>query len=144
MATILAHIKIKDGKEARFEELEGVLWRDTHANEQNVRRYEFWRGAEKGTYYGLLSFNSFNGFIEHQASPHHEDSGLGEVIEGIRLEWVDPVPSASDLRHDRYRAALRGRERAPAAVPCQLPARRAGLVAGAARPGVACRARRAC
>ncbi len=97
MATILAHIKIKEGKEARFEELEGELWRDTHENETNVRRYEFWRGAEKGSYYGLLSFNSYNGFIEHQASPHHEDSGLGEVIEGIQLEWIDPVPSASDL-----------------------------------------------
>lgn len=97
MATILAHIRIKDGKEARFEELEGALWRDTHAHETRVRRYEFWRGAEKGLYYGLLSFDSFNGFIEHQASPHHEDSGLGEVIEGIRLEWVDPVPGASDL-----------------------------------------------
>ena len=62
-----------------------------------MRRYEFWRGAEKGSYYGLLSFNSYNGFIEHQASPHHEDSGLGEVIEGIQLEWIDPVPTCSDL-----------------------------------------------
>ncbi len=65
MATLLAHIKIEASGEARFEELEGALWRDTHANETNVRRYEFWRGAEKGSNYGLLSFNSFNGFIEH-------------------------------------------------------------------------------
>lgn len=97
MATILAHIHIKPGKEARFEEIEAELWRATHAHEKHVRRYEFYRGAEPGLYYGLLSFDDFVGFLEHQSSPHHENAGLGEVIEAIKLEWLDPVVKASGL-----------------------------------------------
>ena len=97
MATILAHIRIKPGKEAQFEQVEGALWRATHANEQHVRRYEFFRGAEERLYYGLLSFDDFVGFLEHQTSPHHEDAPLGDLIESIRLEWVDPLSKASDL-----------------------------------------------
>lgn len=98
MSTILAHIKIKKGMEARFEEVESELWNLTHTKEENVRRYEFFRGAEEGQYYGLLSFDDFNGFVKHQASPHHENaSSLGEVIESINLEWVDAVSNCSDL-----------------------------------------------
>jgi hypothetical protein len=97
MATILAHIKIKPGKEAEFEDVEGALWRKTHSDEENVRRYEFFRGAEEGLYYGLLSFDDFVGFLKHQTSPHHENAGLGGVIDSIKLEWVDPVGKASAL-----------------------------------------------
>ena len=98
MSTILAHITIKKGMEAQFEAVESELWQLTHTKEENVRRYEFFRGAKEGHYYGLLSFDDFNGFVKHQASPHHEGaSGLGEVIESIDLEWVDAVGTCSDL-----------------------------------------------
>lgn len=97
LATILARIRIKPGQEARFEEVEGALWRETHASEKNVRRYEFFRGAEERLFYGLLSFDDFAGFLEHQTSPHHEIAPLGDVIESIKLEWVDPLGKASGL-----------------------------------------------
>jgi hypothetical protein len=39
MATILAHIRVKPGQEARFEQLAADLYRSTHRSEQAVRRY---------------------------------------------------------------------------------------------------------
>ena len=47
----------------------------------------------------LESFDDLAGFVAHQTSEHHEAArpGLGEVIEDIRLEWVDPLPTASPL-----------------------------------------------
>ena len=100
MATILAHITIKPGMEARFEELAAALYKGTHEHEKNVRRYEYWRGSEPGSYYTLLSFDDYNSFLVHQSSDHHEGAGpgLGESIASIKLEWVDPIASASPLK----------------------------------------------
>jgi len=99
MATILAHITVKPGAAARFEEIAAELFRLTHEHEPDVRRYEYWRGADENTYYSLLSFDTFNGFLAHQTSPHHESASpkLGEVIAGLRLEWVDPIVGSSPL-----------------------------------------------
>ena len=99
MATILAHIQIKPGKEARFEELQGSLWRTTHATEPGTTRYEFFRGETEGSYYGLLSFKDFQAFLVHQSSDAHEDFGaqFGDVVQDIRIEWVDAVAGANDL-----------------------------------------------
>ena len=98
MATILAHIRVVPGGEARFEAIARELYRATQ-QEPRCRRYEYWRGAEPRLYYSLLAFDDFNAFLEHQTSDHHEDASprLGELIEDIRLEWVDPVDEASDL-----------------------------------------------
>ena len=99
MATILAHITVKPGAEARFETIARELYAATHEHETAVRRYEYWRGADARTYYTLLSFESFPAFILHQTSAHHEAASpaLGEVIEALRLEWVDPIAGASPL-----------------------------------------------
>lgn len=99
MATILAHIRVKPGAEVRFEAIATDLYRATHEHESGVRRYEYWRGADERTYYALLAFDDFDAFLAHQTSDHHESASpaLGEVIEAMRLEWVDPVPSASPL-----------------------------------------------
>lgn len=99
LATILAHIRIKPGMEKRFEEIAANLYAGTNEHETNVRRYEYWRGAEEGLYYTLLSFDDHNSFLVHQSSDHHEVAGaqLGEVMAGITLEWVDPIQSASPL-----------------------------------------------
>lgn len=99
MATILAHLKVRSGAEAQFEEIARDLFRDTHALETGVLRYEYWRGSEPGTYYTMLSFRDFASFITHQTSDHHEIASprLGSVLEGLRLEWLDPVPDASPL-----------------------------------------------
>jgi quinol monooxygenase YgiN len=99
MATLLAHIRVRPGKEVQFERIAEQLHRATHEREADVRRYEYWRGAEPSTYYALESFDDLAGFVAHQTSEHHEAArpGLGEVIEDIRLEWVDPLPTASPL-----------------------------------------------
>jgi len=99
MATILAHLTVKPGEEARFEAIARDLYRETHSHEHGVLRYEYWRGAQPGTYYTLLSFRDFPTFIVHQTSEHHETASplLGQVLAGIRLEWLDPVPEASPL-----------------------------------------------
>lgn len=99
MATILAHITVKPGTAERFEQIAHELFAGTHANETRMNRYEYWRGADVNTYYTLLSFDSFVGFLEHQTSEHHESASpaLGEVIAGMRLEWVDPIQGASPL-----------------------------------------------
>ena len=99
MATILAHIHVHAGREAAFEEVAVTLHAATHASERGVRHYEYWRGAEPGLYYCLLAFDDFNAFIVHQTSDHHEEASprLGELIQDMRLEWVDPVQGASTL-----------------------------------------------
>ncbi len=99
MVTCLAHIVVRHGLEREFEELIRHLHTATHSTESAVRRYEYWRGAEPRTYYALLAFDDYAGFVTHQASDHHERAAgeLGRVIESIRLEWVDPVPGAGEL-----------------------------------------------
>ena len=44
MATFIAKIKIFAGKEAEFEEVARMMFKQTHANEPSCRRYEYWRG----------------------------------------------------------------------------------------------------
>ena len=99
MATILAHISVRPGAEADFEAISRDLYAESHASEEGLLRYEYWRGAEAGTYYTLLSFRDFASFIAHQTSEHHEAASpkLGAVLTGLRLEWLDPVEGASPL-----------------------------------------------
>lgn len=99
MATILAHIKIKPGCEQKMESMAKALYRATHDHETHVRRYEYWRGQEERSYYTLLSFDDYVGFLEHQASDHHEQltAGFGDIIESFHLEWLDPIQGGSPL-----------------------------------------------
>jgi len=97
LATILAHIKVYDGKETQFEETIKGLHEATHRLEPHCRRYEYWRGAKPNFYYCLLSFDDFLSFLAHQTSDHHEAPDFGSLLENIKLEWVDPVQGASDL-----------------------------------------------
>ena len=108
MATILAHITVRQGSEAEFEALARTLYERTHATETGVRHYEYWRGATPRTYYTLLSFDDHRAFIAHQTSDHHETASpeLGRMIESLRLEWVDPVPGASALSPTQMQPAL--------------------------------------
>ncbi len=99
MATILAHITVREGRVERFEQAAALLFAATHGEESGVVRYEYWRAQEPRRYYALLAFTDYREFLAHQASPHHESvaAELGELIDEMRLEWVDPVPSASEL-----------------------------------------------
>ncbi len=107
MATFLAHITIREGREADFEALARELHEASHTGEAALLRYEYWRGARPRTYYTLASFEDYQGFITHQASDHHEGAApaLGRVIEDIRLEWVDPIAGASGLPSTDFRPA---------------------------------------
>jgi quinol monooxygenase YgiN len=99
MATLLAHITVREGCEREFEEIARTLFTATHAHEHGVIHYEYWRGAAPRTYYTLLAFDDHRAFIRHQTSDHHESASpaLGRLIEGLRLEWVDPIAGASPL-----------------------------------------------
>ena len=97
MATILAHITVREGTERQFEAVAAALHEATHSHEANVRAYGYWRASEPRSYYTLLSYDDFLSFLAHQTSDHHETAGreLGKYIESIRLEWVDPIVGAS-------------------------------------------------
>ena len=99
MATLLAKIQIHPGKEALFEEIMAFMYEQTHSTEDDVLRYEYWRGREPGFYYCLLSFKDNLSFFRHQASDHHEAemARFGECIADLDLELVDPVTTASPL-----------------------------------------------
>jgi quinol monooxygenase YgiN len=103
MATLLAHIKVKPGRESDFESIAAKLYRDTLAEEPDILRYEYWRGAEPGVYYSLLCFEDFHGFLRHQVSDHHEAASpsIGDTCESVKLEWVDPVGESSPLPRTR-------------------------------------------
>jgi quinol monooxygenase YgiN len=107
MATLLAHIIVRPGAERQFEEIARTLYDATHSLEHGVRRYEYWRGAAPRSYYTLLAFDDHRAFIRHQTSDHHEAASpaLGQVIEQLRLEWVDPVDGASALPATEHQAA---------------------------------------
>ena len=99
MATFLAHITVKPGREADFERVAAELYDATHALEPQMRRYEFWRSADDRAYYCHATFDDFLAFIEHQTSDHHETFGpmLRDTFETFRLEWVDPIATSSPL-----------------------------------------------
>ncbi|MEL6891560.1 MAG: antibiotic biosynthesis monooxygenase [Actinomycetota bacterium] len=99
MTTLLAHITVKSGTEATWEDLCRKLHAETHSSESDVLRYEYWRGKDPQTYYCLLSFADHRAWIDHQASDHHEADAVArrECLDSIRLEFVDPVGGASDL-----------------------------------------------
>ena len=99
MATCLAHIKVHEGKEKRFEEIAKELFSATHEKEDDVVRYEYWRGSESQTYYTSASFKDYFGFLKHQVSSHHEElaAELREITSEIKIEWVDPFKVHQNL-----------------------------------------------
>ena len=99
MATLLAKIQTKPGTEAEFEDVMQYMYRQTHATEKDVLRYEYWRGREPGFYYCLLSFPDSLAFWRHQASDHHEGEmeRFARCIAELDLEIVDPVKTAAPL-----------------------------------------------
>ncbi len=99
MASLIAHIRVKPGREADFEATARTLFASSHEREPALRRYEYFRGQTPRAYYGLLAFDDVVGFLTHQAAAHHEAAAapLMDVIESLTLEWVDPVQGASPL-----------------------------------------------
>ena len=110
MATLLAHIQVKRGQEARFEAIAAKLHDETHRNETGCLRYEYWRGAKPGFYYALLSFDDFHGFLRHQVSDHHEEASpnIRDICLDVKLEWVDPMGESSPLPATRMQELPEG------------------------------------
>ncbi|AOL93239.1 putative quinol monooxygenase [Porphyrobacter sp. LM 6] len=94
MATLLAHIQIKPGKEEKWEAIMRDMVHHTFATEEGVLRYEYWKGHEENSYYCLLSFKDKWAFYHHQMSDHHEGHDFAGVLAGIKLEYIDPVEGA--------------------------------------------------
>lgn len=94
MTTLLAHIKIKPGKEAEWEAIMTDMVAQTFATETGVKRYEYWKGQAENAYYCLLSFEDKWAFYRHQMSDHHEGHDFADVLAGIELEYLDPVQGA--------------------------------------------------
>lgn len=115
MASLLAHIQTYPGKAGEFEAVMRLMYEITHATEADCLRYEYWRGANPGFYYCLLSYKDNRAFWAHQASDHHEGQleNFAACIEDLKLEVLDPVEGASPL---------------PAASDQQLPADASNLL----------------
>ena len=97
MATMLAHIKIREGAEEKWEGIMKFLVDNTLEHESEVVRYEYWKGSEPNLWYGLLSFTSKEAFFVHQDADYHRSPDFDACIEEMRLEFVDPVQTASPL-----------------------------------------------
>jgi quinol monooxygenase YgiN len=97
MATLLAHITVKEGGEEQWEAAMQNLVENTMANETEVIRYEYWKGQAPRTYYGLLSFTSKEAFFVHQDADYHRAQAYGDIFEDLKLEFLDPVSTASPL-----------------------------------------------
>ncbi len=110
MATLLARIMVKTGREAEFEAIAEKLYDETHRNETGCLRYEYWRGAKPGFYYSLLSFDDFHGFLRHQVSDHHEQASpaIRDVCLDVKLEWVDHIRESSPLPATRMQELPEG------------------------------------
>jgi hypothetical protein len=92
MSSLLAHIKIVEGQEQKFEDLSKELYKQSHANEDCIIRYEYYRGREKNSYYTLLVYPSYLDFLlKHQISQYDG------VIEDIDLEWLDAIEDAAPV-----------------------------------------------
>jgi quinol monooxygenase YgiN len=126
MTTLLAHITIKPGKEAKWHAIMRDMVEQTFATETGVRRYEYWKGQAENAYYCLLSFDDKWAFYRHQMSDHHEGHDFADVLAGIRLEYVDPVEVAGGglaptrdppLPADASPDMVRAQERFPLTIP---------------------------
>jgi quinol monooxygenase YgiN len=100
MSSLLAHVKVVEGQEKKFEKLQKELYRQSHANEDCIIRYEHYRGRERNSYYSLLVYPTYLDFLlKHQISEYHEAAGaqFPGVIKDLDLEWLDPIEGAAPV-----------------------------------------------
>ena len=133
MTTLLAHIRIKPGKEEKWEAIIADMVAQTFATETGVARYEYWKGQEENAYYCLLSFADKWTFYAHQMSDHHEGHDFGDVLESIRLEYIGPVEGSGGglartldppLSADASEAQRTAQSRFPLSIPAWWSGRR--------------------
>jgi quinol monooxygenase YgiN len=99
MIVLFATITVFEGHEGAFESLARELTAATLELESGVRRYEYTRLPERGSYHATLAFDDYEAFIVHQASEHHAviAGAMRDHIADMRLERVDPVSGCSPL-----------------------------------------------
>jgi quinol monooxygenase YgiN len=93
MITLLVHIRVHEGKAARFEEILADMVAQTKASEPDCLAYEYYRGAEPNSYYCRLAFASKIAFYNHQNSTYHEGylAEFAACFAALKLEYIDPV-----------------------------------------------------
>jgi quinol monooxygenase YgiN len=106
---LFAHIGVVAGREAEFEAIARELATATLEREPGVRRYEYTRLSEPGSYHATLAFDDYDAFIAHQVSEHHVviAGAMRDLIADIVLERVDPVPGCSALVNPAVPAVVR-------------------------------------
>ncbi len=99
MFALLAHIVLRSGTTARFEELARQLAYESVTREAGLRRYEYFRREEPDHFLAMMAFDDYRDFIAHQASEHHHvlAGAMRDMIVEIRLERIDPIPGCSIL-----------------------------------------------
>ena len=118
MATILAHLEIKPGKEAEWEAIMSDMVRQTFEQEERVLRYEYFKAQKPLHYYCLLSFEDKWAFYLHQASDYHEGHDFEAVLAHFELEYLDPVKGPVIFLPPK---TLRCQQMP--AIPCAIPRR---------------------
>ena len=91
MPTLFCHIKIREGKETEFEAVMKSMYRSTLQKEPNCVRYEYFRAAQPGKYYSLLSFTDRFAFLQHQVSDYHEGFDFASMLMGIPRQTNTPI-----------------------------------------------------
>jgi quinol monooxygenase YgiN len=104
---LLAHIVVRAGSVARFEELARQLVHESVTREAGLRRYEYFRRQEPDHFLAVMAFDNYEDFIAHQASEHHHvlAGAMRDMIVEIRLERIDAIPGCSILAPDGEVAA---------------------------------------
>ena len=100
MSSLLAHIKIAEGYEQKFEDVSRELYKKSYENEDCIIRYEYYRGREK---IHIILFL----FIPHilifflstrlVSITNKQRGNYGDIIESIDLEWLDGIENANQL-----------------------------------------------
>jgi quinol monooxygenase YgiN len=122
---LLAHIVLRTGSTARFEELARQLAHESVTREAGLRRYEYFRREEPDHFLAVMAFDDYRDFIAHQASEHHHvlAGAMRDMIVAIRLEPIDPIPGCSILAPAGDVAITSARRELPQAADTELAAR---------------------
>lgn len=97
MVTLLSIHTVSPGREQDYETLQRRLWLLTHAREPGVVRYEHFRGTRERQYCSILAFRDLDAFLAHQVADYHDAVDWDGLFEDLQLQWLDPLPGASDL-----------------------------------------------
>ena len=91
MTTLLAHIEIKPGREAQFEDIMRDMVQKTLSEEDGVLRYEYFKGQQDNFYYCLLAFRD-KGVLRAPKLPYHEGTTSALCFNRSGWSTSDPGP----------------------------------------------------